>query len=366
MLFTNNLYSLQTNIENVRSKLDAHPDIKADVVPMSGEYIKEQKMWHILQFCKANTQNEDVLRTCSEPNRPFNPQILMATSSSTNCGIDSPDVDGVFRTEIAKSVRDAFQESGRAGRWLLSERDGVWYCFCYSLESLCSLLRRTFRSFMDKENKMTKTFYLHLIKDIYDVLGTFVLPQRCIHASMALTLCNPFVGNSPSFGLSCITKCSFCRGEFKKLYPKINRAGTTQVLMDIFCHKRHLNPLLTIDDTLVSAIKKYRSDHDDSSRKLIFGSAGAAGNLRPIDIKKTILILIAAKVIDFSLVWATAESEDSTTTNNNNNNSIGATPNTSDKEKEKKRKVSIVASLGPDTNGLMLHSDVAWSLLPTK
>jgi hypothetical protein len=43
--YTNNLYSVENNTENLLLAIDSDPDIKCDVVPLTGDYIKEQKMW---------------------------------------------------------------------------------------------------------------------------------------------------------------------------------------------------------------------------------------------------------------------------------------------------------------------------------
>ncbi len=116
MWFTNNRYSLENNLKNFLAKIDADPGFKCDVIVLNGDFIKEQ-----------------------------NPQVLMLTSSTGNCGIDAK-IHGAGRSEPPENIRDAMQEMGWVGRWQYSEKEGVWYFICVSLESFCSLVRRAFRS----------------------------------------------------------------------------------------------------------------------------------------------------------------------------------------------------------------------------
>ncbi len=347
--YTNNLYTLEQNIKNMLLAFDSNPNIMADLVPLSGDFVKEQKMWHILQFCKDNESNEPTLETCAEADRPFNPQLLMATSGSANAGIDCKFIQGVGRGEFPPSIRDLMQELGRAGRWAYSEKDGCWYLVSLSLESFCSLLRRTFRA---KESGATsESYYNSLIKDMYEVLSILVIPTQCLHWSAAVILENPYCPtvNLNSVQQACRDKCSFCRGEFKETYPPISRSGLTRVLLDIFINKRHRNTILTIDDTLVDAIRNYCDDQGKkAARSLIFQSRGKASNLQPVAVKKVIFQCIAAGFIGFE-----CESRNV------------AADGTNDKDR---RKVDIHAKLNQDpvTKELTLNLDSPWALIATK
>ena len=53
---------------------------------------------------------------------------------------------------------------------------------------------------------------------------------------------------------------------------------------------------MTVDDTLVSAIRDYKDEHGNNAKKLIFKSR-AKGKMSPISIKKIILMMIAADII---------------------------------------------------------------------
>ncbi len=250
--YTNNLYSLEQNMKNILLEFDGNPNVKADMVPLSGDLVKEQKMWHILVFCRDNSPNLVRLESSSDKDRPFNAQLLMATSGSANAGIDCQYIHGVGRGEFPPSVRDLMQELGRAGRWIGA--DGCWYFVAVSLESYCSLIRRTFHSF-ESGTTMSQAYYDSLLDDMKDVLSTLVVPTQCIHWHAATLLQNPYNDACPSDGKRCGDKCSFSRGEYGKMYAPVSRAGLTQVLMDIFMDQRYKYPSLTVDDTLIEAIR---------------------------------------------------------------------------------------------------------------
>jgi superfamily II DNA helicase RecQ len=82
---------------------------KADVLKVVGTLMREQKFYHIKVFTRSNESNVDVLTTCREDARPFNPQILTATSGAANAGIDDPDVFGVCRMDFPPSLMDVHQ-----------------------------------------------------------------------------------------------------------------------------------------------------------------------------------------------------------------------------------------------------------------
>jgi hypothetical protein len=70
--------------------LDDNPEIKSDMVrPLKGNFLKEQKIWLLMQFCANTSTNSSVLDVCEEEDRPFNPQLLLATAVVSNCGVDN-------------------------------------------------------------------------------------------------------------------------------------------------------------------------------------------------------------------------------------------------------------------------------------
>jgi hypothetical protein len=104
---------------------------RADVLQIVGTLLREQKFYHIQVFTRSNVPNADVLvdsttedqPSCREEDWPFNPQILVATSGTSNAGLDlddHPDVHGVIRYDFPPTIIDA-QRSTREGLgWKMS------------------------------------------------------------------------------------------------------------------------------------------------------------------------------------------------------------------------------------------------------
>jgi hypothetical protein len=79
---------------------------------MIGALMREHKFHHILVFTRLNVDHFDKLEIKREENRPFNPQILIATSGAANAGIDDPEVYCVARVDFLSSILDVEQEKG--------------------------------------------------------------------------------------------------------------------------------------------------------------------------------------------------------------------------------------------------------------
>jgi hypothetical protein len=342
--YSNNRFVNERDTANLSMWLDMNPDIKADVVPLTGSYLKEQKMWHILQFCKDNRNNSAVIDSCEETNRPFNPQLLTATSGAGNAGIDNDDIMGVGRGEVPPDPQDASQEKGRAGRQLGS-KDG-WYFLALSLESYLSLRRLYERS--RKQEGLKPRIFDYLIKQLTKACLIFLLPQSCLHVRLAVDAANPFDPHPRlPFVMECGDRCSFCLGLYKKILPRLLRVGVVHVLMDIFLHQRNKNPVLFLDETkdtkeqsLVNAIRDYK-DGDGSDSKLLILKSKSKGPMRSIDIKKMLFMLITADIIGTQPKWSVNE--------------------------KKEDVLQLHAILVSDNNrNLNLYNDHCWSLMPTK
>ena len=93
-------------------------------------------------FFRDKSRNKTFLTECTEQERPFNPQILLARSGAANAGIDNPNVCIIFRFEFPWSVADTIQEEGRASRRVGSSPSTDKYTICISLESVLLLIRR--------------------------------------------------------------------------------------------------------------------------------------------------------------------------------------------------------------------------------
>jgi hypothetical protein len=95
---------------NNRVTIERHPEtlgtwigsqgFQPVIAYVTGTHMKEQKLHHTNIIAATNLPNLALLATSDEAARPFNPQMLTATSGAANAGLDSPDVYGVGRAEF--------------------------------------------------------------------------------------------------------------------------------------------------------------------------------------------------------------------------------------------------------------------------
>ena len=114
------LYSnTRATVDHVSPKLCKWIDangFKANLLRIVGTLLCEQNFYHICVFCRSLGNNREIFDGgCREDKRPFNPQILVATSGAANAGIDDPEVFGVCRLKFPPSIIDVNQEKGCAG-----------------------------------------------------------------------------------------------------------------------------------------------------------------------------------------------------------------------------------------------------------
>ena len=102
-------------VERIKLKLCDWIDLsayRADLLQIVGTLHREQKFYHTRVFTRSNVPNVDVLvgsetedgPACREEDRPYNPQILVATSGAANAGLDDPEVHGVTRYDFPPSM----------------------------------------------------------------------------------------------------------------------------------------------------------------------------------------------------------------------------------------------------------------------
>ena len=162
----------------------------------------------------------------------FNPQVLFEKSGAANAGIDNPNIYGVLRSEMPPSLEDCVQEQVRAGRRLVSNTTTDSYTICISFESLLLLWQRIYRGTVYKIS-YREILLLNLEVD----LDTIVLRTHCLLLVFAGRCANPFdikPGQLQYIPHPCLTSCSFCNGEYDKLFPTIIRSGVCKVIMDFF------------------------------------------------------------------------------------------------------------------------------------
>ena len=220
----NNRYQVDKHEINLVQEFDDDPHIFADVVPLTGDFIKEQKMWHTHKFCKDNrpnlTQLTDDVPACD---RPLNPQVLTATCGCAGVGLDSSAIRGVGVADLVPDASAAIQFKGRCGRYSGATAEDNWFLQCISLESYCNLCKRDYLDFRDTKKK---ELYDMRKQDLAYVTLNFVLPVMCLHVFFELTASNPFM--LPEHQVTtppCRTSCSFCRGEYRNIFRPVIMAG---------------------------------------------------------------------------------------------------------------------------------------------
>jgi ATP-dependent helicase YprA (DUF1998 family) len=139
--YSNTRAAINAQVVKIAKWIDKN-GFKADILTVVGSLKREQKFYHVRVFNRSNQPNIQVLQECGENERPFNPQILAATSGAANAGLDDPEVYGVTRIDFPPSILDIKQEKGRAGRRPGATPDCNWYVLCFSLESFIVLLKR--------------------------------------------------------------------------------------------------------------------------------------------------------------------------------------------------------------------------------
>jgi superfamily II DNA helicase RecQ len=288
IIYTNTRLTVERITPKICDWIDFH-GFKADVLQIIGTLRREQKFYHIRVFTKSNSDNVELLKTCSEDNRPFNPQILTATSGAANAGIDDPDVYGVTRMEFPPSLLDVQQEKGRAGRRLSACSDTDWYLLCFSLESYVVLLQRLHNN--PATNKDT-SYFDTLETDMQECLMSFTIPQDCLHSKLEIKMANPYLNDAP-VPTPCMSACAYCLGSYKSLFPSIIKSGVETVILQLFTGPNFMKTPTILDKDLVDAIKKY-----PGSNRLIFGKK-TTKKPEPILIKKLIMMLLGAKLIRY-------------------------------------------------------------------
>jgi hypothetical protein len=330
ILYTNTRRAIKRETPKLAAWIDKHGYL-CDLLMIIGTLQKEQKFFHIRKFCQSNAPNQTLLETCSEKERPFNPQILTATSGAANAGIDDPEVFGVCRTEFPPSLLDVKQEKGRAGRRPLAHPGTDWYMVCISLESLVILLKRLWDTSVKEDS-----YFVSQDADIRACLKLLVLPDYCLQATLEMRMSNPFfdIGELPP---PCENACTYCLGKYDKMFPKLVMSGVRTVLLQLFVGPQAMAGRPSIEKELVDSIRKFKN-----SNRLLFGT-NSDKTPEPKHVKKMIVMLLAAGIIDYS-----ADRKETT---------------------KGKYQVTIIASLAfvaGDPSKLALNDDSYFECLPLK
>jgi superfamily II DNA helicase RecQ len=307
---------------------------KVDILSIVGSLLREQKFYHIRVFMKSNVPNIELLESCIEEARPFNPRILTATSGAANVGIDDEEVYGVCRLEFPPSCLDIKQEKGRAGRRRSAAPMSDWYLLCISLETLVVLLKRLH----DTATSVKNTAYFKAQEeDIQDVLELFVLATGCLQARLELKMSNPYLPPT-MVPTECGHACSHCLGNYKTMFPRLVKSGVRTVFLQLFLGSDAIKSRPTLDKELVDAVKNY-----PGSNRLMFG-VNSDQKPEPKLVKQLLLMLLAAKIMKYYTQRKTSDDGKTTT-------------------------VAVsggLAFMWNDPTKLTLNDDSYWALIPEK
>ena len=195
-------------------------------------------------------------RKTEDADKLFNPQVLFATSGAANAGIDNPDIYGVLRVEMPPFLEDCVHEQGQADRRPGSNAESDSYTICVSFEPLLKLWCRIYSGTIDK-----LSYQERLLFDLEITLECNVLPTHYFLSVFADRIASPFdhkPGQIRYLPPPCLTSCSFCTGEYDKLFPPIIRGGVCAVIMDLFSGENRISVAITFDPVLIRSIIKYK------------------------------------------------------------------------------------------------------------
>jgi hypothetical protein len=289
--YANNRNTIERHTELLGSWIEQQ-GFKSDVVSVTGAQMKEQKLHHINRFAATNLPNLPGLETSNDVTQPFNPQILTAISGAANAGLDSEDVFGVGRAEFPPTLADVLQEKGRAGRRPNASTTD-WYLVCLSLETYVYLLHRAADSTTAEYGSHYKS---ELVAEMPHTLEVLVLPKRCLQLTLETISANPFTPADSTIagnGVPCGNSCSFCLGDYSRIFPKVRRLGVQQVLLGIFVGQHSIEGQPTADKALVTAIRLF-----PEVQLMVLGMDRSCKLPEPVMVKKLILMLLAAKILE--------------------------------------------------------------------
>ena len=135
--------NIKTLVGNISEKYGYWLDTTgylSNYVTVTGFLKKEHKFHDTKLFCSERKITR--IEEADLCDRPFNHQVMLATSGAVNAGIDNKNVHGVFHFEFPSSVEDFIREEGRAGWRSGADHTTDWHYVCVSLESFLSVLRR--------------------------------------------------------------------------------------------------------------------------------------------------------------------------------------------------------------------------------
>ena len=138
--------------EQLGHHLDTMPDLdKIDIITLVGTMTKEKKVFYTNIFLSEKYNNR------------YNPQIMCATSSVGNAGIDLYQIGAVYRFCMPDNITDLYLEKGCAGRYNNALPTDNCYLLCFAIEDLLYL----FKHVIDPEQSVLNEEYcLQMVSDL--------------------------------------------------------------------------------------------------------------------------------------------------------------------------------------------------------
>ena len=169
---------------------------KADVVKVTRPLTVEEKAHNLSTFMAPGSGD-------------YNPRILLATSGATNAGIDSNQINAVFRLDMPSTRVDIVQERGRAGRFSNANPNICFYDISFSMESFEYKLRQIRDR---REEVIDNTYREEMETELIETLKLLTISAKCITLELEQTLANPAKASTNKTTNPC-NHCSICNKE---------------------------------------------------------------------------------------------------------------------------------------------------------
>ena len=180
---------------------------------------------------------------------------------------------------MPESVSDFVQEKGRAGRYPNAHPSENRYTICFTIEDLVYVFHRT----MDPlELVINESYRKRKVIDLIQ-MARVLASDECMNRHVERIIGNQEKKDVQSSNCG---HCNVCNND--RMFPKINKNGTTTVLLDLFVFGNgNINgkPNLT---ALVTAFQTY-----PDGRGLIIAGTRSTRPFQPVEIKKILFMLVA-------------------------------------------------------------------------
>jgi hypothetical protein len=165
--------------------------------------------------------------------------------------LDSRNVDRSGRAKFPPTLVDVLEEKGSAGRRPTASAATDWYLVCLSLDTYVHLLHWAANSFTAQYDNNYKS---------EETLEVLVLPKRCLQLTLETISANPFTPINATIAdnrVPCGESCSFCLGDYARIFPKVCRLGVHQVLLGVFVGQHPNQGRPAVDGALVTPIQLF-------------------------------------------------------------------------------------------------------------